>query len=135
MFDDIKEILRKVYSLARDRRVKYESTYKPSCDICNDAEERLQRYEDRKSGKYEDELEAYLHTLDFETIKVVQTIMYLGRDKDYKEITNGEERYKKERESLNKNKGWKTIDIEIDQIAEKMPLDKYLKEGFEIIGI
>jgi hypothetical protein len=61
--------------------------------------------------------------------------MYLGRDNEYSQLNNGEERYKKLREHFNKSKGWTTKDIEVDQMVGKVPLDRYLRDGFEILGI
>ena len=60
--------------------------------------------------------------------------MYIGRDHDYDRNDSYETRYKKYRESLD-FRGWNEKEIEVDQIVQKVPLDNYLKDGFEILGI
>lgn len=80
------------------------------------------------------QLRTYCETLDFETIKVLQTIMYLGRDRDYDYNDTPEEIYKKQREYFDLQ-GWNTQEIETNQMIGKKPLPQYLREGFEILKI
>ncbi|MFL0197637.1 PIN-like domain-containing protein [Clostridium sp. WILCCON 0269] len=104
------------------------------------AEELERFWEYYKTGKgklikeAEKELRDYLHELDFETIKIIQTIMYLGRDGDYNEEDRVDERYSKFRQDLDEL-GWSKKDIEINQMVNKIPLDKYLIKGLKILGI
>ena len=82
---------------------------------------------------YDKQLEDILVKLDLEQVMALQTIMYLGRDKDYRGNTADEifDDYKKYIESL----GVKTKELEIRQMVEKMPLGEYLTEGYRILGI
>lgn len=112
---NIKNNLLKVIELATDYHKKYEQ---------NDPEYR----EIRKI------LETYLNNLDFEIIKAIQVIMYLGRDEDYLENESPVERYVNYRLYSN-SQGWNKKDIEIVQMTEKLPLADYLKRGMEILGI
>lgn len=83
---------------------------------------------------YSDQISKILMDLNLEQIMSLQTIMYLGREKDYNlELTPDEIflDYKKYIESL----GVKTKELEIKQMVEKGPLGKYISEGYKILGI
>lgn len=86
------------------------------------------------SESYGEELESVLNSLDFEAIKTLQVIMYLGRDEDYNPKQTPEEIYRDYRNYFDKQ-GWKTKSIEIGQMTEKFPLGSYLENGFSILGI
>lgn len=60
--------------------------------------------------------------------------MYLGREADYNESDDETTIYKKFREKMDKL-GWEKKEIEINQMVEKDPLDKYLVNGLKILGI
>ena len=80
-----------------------------------------------------DALANYLDKLDFETIKVLQTIMYIGRDSTYK-LNDGSYDYDYTRNHLHK-KGWKNPKaIEVEQFVSKYPLAEYLRKGCMKIG-
>lgn len=84
--------------------------------------------EQKSSNGWNRELSEYLDNLDYETIKVLQTIMYIGRDSTYMQ-NDGSYSYEYARKSLD-GQGWhddKTI--EANQIAGKTPLGKYLRKG------
>lgn len=133
MFEDKSETFKIVYNLALN--VNLENKNKPKSYRSGDDSEKLKeliKSPDKNSARYK--LEDYLESLDFETIKIIQTIMYLGRDKEYDELPRPELRYKKLREYFGKS-GWSTKEIEINQMVSKMPFSKYLKDGFEILGI
>lgn len=87
-----------------------------------------------KSESYGKELESVLDSLDFEAIKILQVIMYLGRDEDYDPKQPPEEIYKDYRSYFDK-RGWNTKAIETGQMTEKVPLGSYLENGFSILGI
>ena len=79
-------------------------------------------------------LSSYLNSLDFETIKVVQVIMYLGRDNEYNELADGYQRYANLRKDFD-SQGWNTKEVEVNQIISKCPFAQYLKAGMRILGI
>lgn len=116
MFEFKKEILREVYELAKDKHTQ---------DSINNKD---------KLTKERKVLDDYLNSLDFEDVKMIQTIMYLGRDKGYTTNNSSEETYRKNREYMD-NVGWNDKGIEVEQIIQKLPLDEYLEEGFKILGI
>ncbi len=130
MFNDLKEELKKVYLLAKERHLE-ESTCVDDFTVEN---LRDTYAKDLSYSAKENELFDVLNGLDFESIKIIQTIMYIGRDHDYDRNDSYETRYKKYRESLD-FRGWNEKEIEVDQIVQKVPLDNYLKDGFEILGI
>ncbi|MGV4321239.1 hypothetical protein [Bacillus mojavensis] len=80
------------------------------------------------------ELNNFLDRLTFEDIKVLQTVMYLGRDRDYDENMSSAEIYREQRGYFD-NEGWQGKDIEAGQMSEKTPLDRYLINGLEILNI
>ena len=131
MFENLKEVLNKVYVLANERRIEEESTYVDGIKVDN-----LDSLDIDNLGysKKEQELFNFLNSLDFESVKIIQTIMYIGRDHDYDKTDSYEARYEDYRKSLDSN-GWNDKEIEVSQIVQKVPLDIYLKDGFDILGI
>lgn len=131
MFEDLKDVLKKVYLLANDRRIEEESTYIEGVKVCDS---HIIDIENLRYSEKEQKLFDFLNNLDFESVKIIQTIMYIGRDNDYNKTDSYEIRYEKYRKSLDIN-GWNDKEIEVSQIVQKLPLDKYLKNGFDILGI
>ncbi len=131
MFEDLKDVLKKVYLLANDRRIEEESTYIEGVKVCDS---HIIDIENLRYSEKEQKLFDFLNNLDFESVKIIQTIMYIGRDNDYNKTDSYEIRYEKYRKSLDIN-GWNDKEIEVSQIVQKLPLDKYLKSGFDILGI
>lgn len=101
-------------------------------------------------GEYREdsELLQFLLKQDMETIKAIQTVMYLGREYvgEYASVDDREDDGScviQKREKLFADwmkdsdgvSGWKNKDAEIDRICEKLPLDTYLKRAFRIFGI
>lgn len=77
----------------------------------------------------------YLNALDFETVKIIQVIMYLGRDEDYNINDSTADIYRKFREDFDKN-GWNTQELEVNQILGKSPrLYGYFLNGYKILKI
>lgn len=81
---------------------------------------------------YTDNLERFLNNQDFDTIKFIQAVMYIGRDKILE--TDSDPKIILENE-LDRLEFTKDKSIEIGQILQKCPLDIYLKKGFKILGI
>ena len=103
----------------------------------------------------------YLLSLNFEKLKVVQTVMYIGRDYDTTLQTEYDEEYDGEydEEDFSRNtislpvpnpdlvlyewlrdlgecKGWKSKRIEAEQVYQKkLSLHIYLNRAFRILGI
>lgn len=107
-------------------------------------------------GGDDGQLLKYLCSLDIETIKVIQTTMYLGRDympedehepdgeeeESFSEgvtsslqVKNPEKFFDEWMSSSAGVSGFVDKDVEIDQIDQKLPLDKYLERAFLILGI
>ena len=83
---------------------------------------------------YDNQLTEILMNLELDEVMALHTIMYLGRDKDYNSNLTSDEiflDYKKYIESL----GIKTKELEVRQMVEKMPLGKYITDGYAILGI
>lgn len=118
MFKELKDVFTDVLNLANNRRTYYEQ----------------HGFEGKDVEKKRLELVAYLNELDYEVVKTIQVIMYLGRDEDYDGYDIPEEIYRKQRKYFD-SLGWNNKVIEINQIAEKMPLDIYLTNGFKILDI
>jgi len=81
------------------------------------------------------ELFKYLNSLDYEAIKILQTIMLLGRQKDYNKKLFGEAIYVDYREGVDGSIGWHSKELDINYMTEKEPLNEYLKDGLKILGI
>ncbi|HDR4865722.1 TPA: DUF3775 domain-containing protein [Bacillus cereus] len=135
MLGELNVVLKDVIKLARDRRLFYEQLDKgDSGSSPQDIIDFSKSPEGQELDKKDELLESYLKELDFDTVKNIQTIMYLGRDKDYDVSDTPEEIYSKERAYFD-SQGWNSMSIEINQMVEKMPLDRYLEDGLEILQI
>ncbi|PFV70918.1 DUF3775 domain-containing protein [Bacillus thuringiensis] len=132
MLEELNGVFKDVINLARDCRVYYEKQSIGSSP--KDIHEFTKSSKGKELNKKEELLDNYLENLDFETIKTLQTIMYLGRDKEHDRGDTPEEIYRKER-AYSDSRGWETKSIEINQMTEKAPLDIYLKSGLEILQI
>ena len=79
---------------------------------------------------------AYMYSLDYENIKVLQTIMYIGRgDFDPEDGDDFEDYYDFARKHFDAQ-GWqKDKAIEVRQMFEKLPLAEYLSDGCKKIGL
>lgn len=105
-----------------------------------------------------DSLLQFLLSLEFDTIKVIQTIMYIGRDYESdankidsndiqssdeekvrydielaEPINNPNEVFNEYYESLSDN--WKSKETEVEQIYSKVPLYKYLSRAILLLGL
>ncbi|MEB9611472.1 DUF3775 domain-containing protein [Bacillus cereus] len=135
MFKELNGVFKDVISLARDSRLYYERHVQQGVAYSiQDIQEFNRSSVGKEFAEKEQLLESYLEKLDFETIKTLQTIMYLGRDREYDKADTPEEIYRKERGYFD-SRGWNTKDIEINQMTEKAPLDQYLEAGLEILKI
>lgn len=127
LIDKYRDSFREVVSLAKKRRMLHDENSDDSITKIS--------ITDHVYDESDVELKSYLMSLDFEAIKVVQTVMYLGRDKDYNESLEPRDIYLKERQYFDNHIGWKTKEVEVNQVVEKLPLDEYLEDGFEILSI
>jgi len=104
-------------------------------DIIKLAEKRRKFVEnDQEYTKEDVALDNYMDNLDFEDVKVLQTVMYLGRDREYNKDLSPNEIYKEEREYFDTN-GWVSKKVEANQMLEKTPLDQYLVNGLKILKV
>ncbi|QOQ37180.1 hypothetical protein P9C71_gp50 [Bacillus phage F16Ba] len=138
MFEELNGVFTDVIRLAHDHRVYYEKYGMKSVTTTPDGLSKRKEFENSSEGKElsrrEKELDAYLSGLDFEVIKTLQVIMYLGITRDYDEQDNPEEIYHKEREAADAQ-GWDSKDLEIYQMTGKLTLDQDLQNGLRILGI
>ena len=143
-YEQYEGILKEVYHLSKIRK----------------SEEKVDVIDRIKSGQpYSDKVYDFLMQTDLDTVKFVQTVMYLGRDYKIPEENEIERRMElaaegikvvpKKLESvaepdmlideymadLTKAKGWKSQDIEAYQVSSKSTLDKYMERAFKILGI
>lgn len=75
----------------------------------------------------------YLNDQDYEVIKNIMVIMYLGRDREYNKSHSPEAIFKHQRKDFESH--WDEKKIIIDQITSKVPLDIYLSNGLKILQI
>lgn len=82
----------------------------------------------------EKELFDFLNSLDYEVVKSLQVIMYIGRDSSCIE-EDGTYNYEKSRKVFDKQ-GWnEDKSIEVNQMVEKVHLAEYLKDGLKKLNI
>lgn len=107
-------------------------------DVIQLADKRRKFYEANPDSNYnslDTDIENYLKSLTFDEIKSLQSIMYLGRDKDYDRSQSPQEIYNAQYDYFDKALGWNTKELEINQMVEKLPLDQYLADAKIILGL
>ncbi|MDA2546910.1 hypothetical protein ACQVWG_05770 [Bacillus cereus] len=132
MLEEMNVIFKDVVNLSRDYRLYYEKHSVGGSP--EDIREFIKTPEGQERKRRKELLDNYMDELDFETIKTLQVIMYLGRDRDYNKQDTPEEIYRKEREYFD-SQGWNTKSIETDQMTSKVPFGQFLEEGLEILQI
>ena len=90
--------------------------------------------EGQKIEAAEKALSNYLFSLSFDDVKMIQTVMYLGRDQDYNNSLTAVEIYNDFLGDLDRH-GWESKETETNQILEKGPLARYLKSGLKILDV
>ena len=128
MLKDSINVFSQVLDLAEKRRLS-----EPNEDvIINFSEFDL---DDLAESEEEHNLRVYLESLDYETVKTIMVIMYLGRDRDYKRNDPPEEILRQQKEYFDLL-GWSgEKEIEVDQMVGKIPLGEYLRTGLNILNI
>ncbi|MGD1416415.1 hypothetical protein [Bacillus stercoris] len=102
--------------------------------VINLAEARRELVDSGEDDTKEDiELLKYVETLNYEDIKVLQTVMYLGRDRDYDKSMSTSEIYRDYRDYFDR-KGWKNQKVDAGQMTDKTPMGTYLIDGLKILG-
>ncbi|HEF5706433.1 DUF3775 domain-containing protein [Bacillus thuringiensis] len=135
MLEELNGVFKDVIKLARDRRVYYEQNVPEG--VVYTLQEISAFHKSSEGQKLEEKkqvLKKYLEELDFDTVKIIQSIMYLGRDRDHDKQDTPEEIFRKLREDFDAL-GWHSKSIEINKIVEKAPLDEYLEDGLKILQI
>lgn len=152
LLESNKEILRTVYKLSVDEYRKERNSRKTWSELIRNMDVH-ELYEERQKS----ELYQYMNSLDMNAIKMIQTIMYIGREyhsensEYYYDGFNEEDFEQKEEklpvsnpdflfmvwlEDLSNEKGWEEKDVEINQIYSKhLVLHEYFKRAFKILGI
>lgn len=133
MLKEYREILREVIKLAviENKELKEVTSF----HIGDGIEERFQKLKNREKSQ----LEEFLLQQNMDSIKVIQTVMYVGRDQSNDELEENPELtperiYDRKSKELDKS-GWNSKGIEIRHICEKAPLANYLKRGIKILKI
>lgn len=128
MLNDLMNVFSKVLDLAEKRRLS-----EPNEDvIINFSDIEL---DDLAESEEEHNLRTYIESLDYETIKTLMIIMYLGRDRDYNRNDPPEKILHEQRKYFDLL-GWSgEKEIEVDQMVGKLPLGEYLRTGLSILNI
>ena len=159
---DYEDVLLKVQELASIARSNYlaEEKKDSSCGLIDLSDIETGDYFEKRR---QSDLFRFLNTLNEEQVKVVQAVMYIGRDYRGSEPTEDElEKYYERKaedphfelpepslrvanpdaclsemiDDLGQVKNWKDKSIEIDTIMEKlMKLPDYLWRGFQVLGL
>lgn len=127
MFKEYSDIFRKVIELA-------DAYYKAECPK-ETIEETMDDLDDFEISNEKRALIEYLSNLDYEVIKVLQIIMYIGRDNIIEDNLSPQQKYLRERNYFD-SQGWQEDKmIEIHQMTDKFPLVNYLNIGFKLLEI
>lgn len=133
LFNDQKQIFRDAIRLAENWRNAHDSSSFEGGSISE-----IQAFEATAEGQKINalaiELDDYLQSLDFDEVKMLQTVMYLGRDQDYDKSLPPHLIYENEFDYFEKD-GWVSKEVEINQMTEKMALADYLKSGLDILKV
>lgn len=126
-----KEILKKVCELAEIRHNSYlKGTNIKSVSLA----EGIETIE--YNEKEEMELLQYLESLTYEQNLMILTVAYIGRGDCNDEFENHKDYEKIYKDMLNYVRDtFPNKEFLVSQIDEKLPLDEYLKKGFELLKI
>ena len=107
------------------------SGLKESSDVSLTGTFKLDSYEklNKLANEIRKVLHNYLSVLDYESIKVIKTVMCLGKYEDYE--SNWEDIYGEYSKSLIDS--WQTKELEVEFLKNELNIDSYLKRGLEII--
>ena len=122
-------LLYKVKDIAEQRNAEYNSKHPYGETLSSSS---INDFIKQIVGEH-DSVNDYLMNTSYDTVKIVQTVMYIGRD--YQENTPVNDGDALIDTWMKKEHDWKSQSIEVSQIAEKMPLDEYLNRAFIILGI
>lgn len=78
------------------------------------------------------ELKNYLNGQDMAFVKLVQVILYVGSTKPHVEEGTKEALYDKVMDAFNQLKGWRTQEIEVNNMIIKVGMDRQFKEGMAV---
>lgn len=131
MLEQYIPIIHNVISLARNRE-KVPSLMGGNCSV-KSVIDVFSAKENPEFERLDKELFNYLDSLDYETLKVIQTIMYLGKNNDYNRDLLGEDIYIDYRQYMDEIIGWNTKEEAVLKIDEKSQLADYLENGLSII--
>ena len=133
MFKELKDIINKIISLSSELNEISDSDTKSYSrnGIINLGEIPAPSYD--YISKH-NELSNFLYDLDYETIKQIETIMFIGREIPLDSEETPEQIYNNMRNEANELK-WSNKEGEIEYIISKAPLADYLKKGMRILKI
>lgn len=78
-------------------------------------------------------LDEYVEALDFDVIKEMQVVIYVGRDWDKEDSLSPEEYYQSVREDFDRR--WNTKEVETYQMLQKIHFVDYLKAGIKYLNL
>lgn len=138
MFEELKFVFKVVIDLANDYESYHDKYGMKSLTVSPSGMQELKEFKNSSEGKElekrENALYYFLKALDYEVIKAIQVVMYLGRDQDYDKNDTPEKIYSEYRHYFG-SKGWDEKDIIINTVTEKISLGKYLQDGLGILGV
>lgn len=133
-----KEVMfRKVFTLADDKERTRAILQRDHNYDGGDLEEILGLKSTPEGEKMEEKerlLDDYLMSLPFEDVKMIQTVMYLGRDKDYNSSHTPRQIYEDYFGTFDAQ-GWSDKGMEVNQMTDKSPLADYIRDGLAILRV
>lgn len=124
-----KEILKKVYELAKKRYYKYSQTDNSNGTMKLSLEELRSYNEEMKK----DALFKYLNSLSYDDNIMIISAMYIGRDYSKEEFEKEEKLFDKMLKDMKCR--FSTKEFVIKQIYQKVPLHEYLEKSFKLYNI
>jgi hypothetical protein len=133
LLEDKKSIFKKVIQLADHHKLLINRANFPGGSISE-----IHEFEQTPAGqeivKAHRALVAYMSTLELKDLMMLETVMYLGRDKDYDKFLTPSEIYDDYHKYISKQIT-RIKEAEINQLTEKVPLADYLRDGLTILDI
>lgn len=84
-------------------------------------------------GKAETEaLKQYLNEQDMACVQLAQVILYVGKTKNQVQETTKEALYTNIMNAFNQLKGWRTQEMEVNNMIIKVPMDVEFRKGIAI---
>lgn len=122
MYKNLVDVAKQIVEIANERELKQEHGFFKIAVM------------DKKDYDDSKKLTEILMKLEYDEVMALQAIMYLGRDQDYNSKLTKDEIFQNQKKYI-ETCGKAAKEIEVQQMIQKIPLGRYITDGYKILGI